>query len=350
MSRGNFRSDNESGVAEPILQALTRVNAGSAHSYGEDAVTAQLNAAFNEVFEREVTVFPVVTGTAANALCVAQMVPAYGAVLCHQDSHLNVDECGAPEFYAGGAKLIGLPGGQALIAPERLARTIEASGVHGDHECELSAVSLTQSTELGTVYSTDHISEISAIARAHGLRLHMDGARFANAVASLQCSPADVSWRAGVDMLSFGASKNGAMAAEAVIVFDPSLARALGRRRKRGGHLISKMRFVSAQLLAYLQDGLWLELAANANAGARRLAAGLGRIDDVEIALPVQANGVFARLPDALAQGLKVAGFEFHGWPGEPGLYRLLVPFNMPTSQIDDFVQTAGRLAQPIAG
>ncbi len=350
MSRGNFRSDNESGVAGPIMEALARVNHGSAHSYGEDALTAQLNAALNEVFEREVAVFPVVSGTAANSLCIAQMVPPYGTVLCHQDSHLNVDECGAPEFYSGGAKLIGLAGEHALIAPETLAHTVQSSGVHGDHECELSAVSLTQSTELGTVYSPEHVCQISAIAREHGLCVHMDGARFANALASLECSPAQITWRAGVDMLSFGASKNGAMAAEAVIVFDPSRAQALGRRRKRGGHLISKMRFVSAQLVAYLQDGLWLELARNANAGAQRLAAGLTRIDDVQVAWPVQANGVFARLPDALAQGLKLAGFEFHAWPGEPGLYRLLVPFDMSTNQIDDFVQTAGSLAQPIAG
>ncbi|MEM9058758.1 MAG: beta-eliminating lyase-related protein, partial [Pseudomonadota bacterium] len=246
----NFRSDNESPAAPAVLEALLEANAGSAHSYGDDPYTARLQATFAELFETDVQVWPLATGTAANALAIAQLCPPYGATFCHEHAHLHTDECGAPEFFAGGAKLLPLPGAHAKIDADELARVLASAGMLGDHESMPAALSLSQATEFGAVYSLDELKALTGLAREHGLRIHMDGARFANAVASLDSSPAEVTWRAGVDMLSFGATKNGAVMAEALLVFNRDLADQLGRRRKRAGHLLSKMRFVSAQLCA----------------------------------------------------------------------------------------------------
>jgi threonine aldolase len=311
MERGNFNSDNEAGVAPEIVAAIARANAGMAHSYGEDALTARVRERLRTLFEApRMEVFPVVTGTAANALAIAQVTPPYGAVYCHEEAHVNTDECGAPELYSGGAKLIGLPGARAKIDPEVLARTLAYTGELGDHECLPCALSLSQATEHGAVYAREEVAELAGIAKRHGLRVHMDGARFANALVHAGCTPAELTWRAGVDLLSFGATKNGALMAEALLVFDPALATGLGRRRKRAGHLVSKMRFVSAQLDAYLEDDLWLRLARHANAAARSLAAGLAAIPGVEVLYPVEANEVFVRLSPVLARGLHEAGFE----------------------------------------
>lgn len=317
----NFRSDNEAPVAPEIMAALTRANEGASHSYGADAITARLQDRFSELFEMPVTVYPVITGTAANALSLAEVAPPYGAVFCHAQSHVHTDECGAPEFYTGGAKLMPLAsdaGGSGKITARALDAAMAGLGYHGDHEPAPVALSFTQATEAGTVYSLEELGALCDGAKRHGLTVHMDGARIANAIARLGCRPAEMTWRAGVDILSFGATKNGAMAAEAVVDFRPEKDRAghrsLARRRMRGGHLLSKMRFLSAQLEAYVADDLWLTLAARANAGATRIAAGLDTCTGIELLHPVEANEIFMRVPPAVVAALREAGFEFHLW------------------------------------
>jgi threonine aldolase len=341
----NFRSDNEAPAAPEIMAALARANTGSAHAYGADAITARLEAHFAALFETDLAVYPVSTGTAANALCLAELAPPYGAVWCHEAAHINVDECGAPEFYTGGAKLMAMAGAHGRIDPALLAAALEATGAHGEHESVPTVLSLTQATEAGTVYRPAEVAALSAIARRHGLAVHMDGARFANAVVRLGCRPADITWRAGVDMLSFGATKNGALAAEAVVDFRPPDARpgheSLRRRRMRGGHLLSKMRYVSAQLEAYLADDLWLELARRANDAAARLAAGLEAVPGVALAHPVEANELFVHLPLGVAEALAGDGIEFHRWPGADGVIRLVVPYCVEEGALAHLIERA---------
>ncbi len=342
MKRVNFRSDNEAPAAPAVLAALERANAGSAYAYGDDSWSARLDAAFGDLFETAVRVYPVATGTAANALAVAQLCPPYGAVYCHEHAHLNTDECGAPEFYSAGAKLVTVPGDAARMDPVVLEEILTHAGTLGVHECRPSALSLTQATEHGTVYSLDEIARITGLARAKGLRVHMDGARFANALVHLGCSPADVTWRAGVDMLSFGATKNGAVMAEALLVFDASLVDGLERRRKRAAHLLSKQRYVAAQLLACLEDGLWLELAGRANAAAARIASGIAGAEGIDLVYPVQANEVFVRLTEQADERLRSAGFEYHPWPGTTDVYRLVMPWCVDEGDVERFVAVAG--------
>ena len=349
-ARMNFRSDNEAPVAPEIMAALARANHGAAHSYGADQPTARLQAVFAELFETELAVYPVATGTAANALCLAELTPPYGAVYCHAQSHVNVDECGAPEFYTGGAKLVGVDGAHGRIEADRLAALLAATGAHGEHESAPATLSLTEATEAGTVYTPDSVAGLSAVARRHGMAVHMDGARIANAVSRLGCTPAELTWRAGIDMLSFGATKNGALAAEAVVDFRPAEARpsreSVKRRRMQGGHLFSKMRYLSAQLEAYVAGGLWLELAARANRGADRLARGLAAVEGITLAHPVESNELFVRMPEAVIGALGTAGFEFHRWPGEDRLVRLVVPYCADDATLDRLVEVAAQAAR----
>jgi len=337
----NFRSDNETPVAPEIMAALTKANAGMAHSYGDDALSARVGKRFSDVFERQVTAFPVVSGTAANALAVAQITPSWGAVICHEDSHLHTDECGAPEFFSGGAKLITLPGKGAKLNADDVRKLIDRQGEAGDHASQPMLLSLTQASEFGTVYSLKELRSLSEVAHDAGLRVHMDGARFANALVTLGCTPAAMTWKAGIDIVSFGATKNGAMMAEALLFFDEADAVQLGRRRKQGAHLISKMRYVSAQLDAYLEDDLWLHLAGNANAQALRLADGLDAIDGIDRLYPVQSNEVFVGMSAEQADLLRDAGFEFHGWPGRPGVYRLVTAHCTSATDVDSFIEAA---------
>ena len=333
----NFRSDNEAPVAPEILNAICCANAGHAHAYGGDAWSARLDAAFGEVFETEVRVLPLVSGTAGNAIALAQVCPPFGAVFCHEEAHVQVDECGAFQAYSGGAQLITLAGRDGKLDAEALAGRLSWFGVKGDHEPVASAVTLTQGSECGTLYRPEEIRAIAAVARDHGMAVHLDGARFANAVAAAGVAPAELSWRAGVDLMTFGATKNGAMAAEAVVVFRPERFEGLTRRRMKGGHLLSKMRFVSAQLLAMLEQDRWLQYAGRANAGAARLAAALGASPLAGLAYPVEINEVFARLDPVLDAALRQAGFEYHPWPGTPGRYRLVVPWDVRDEDLERF-------------
>jgi len=247
-----FKSDNTAAIAPELLAAISAANDGYASGYGDDAWSRRLDARYTQLFEHDVRVFPVISGTAANALALATLVPPYGAVLTHSEAHIVRDECGAPEFMSGGARLILIDGPGAKLTPQSIERTLAANPT-AVHTVQPRAVSITQATELGTVYTPAEVRALADCAHANGLALHMDGARFANAVAALGCAPADVTARAGVDVLSFGASKNGAMSAEAVVFFDTTRVADFELRRKRAGHLISKMRYVSAQLLAYVE-------------------------------------------------------------------------------------------------
>jgi threonine aldolase len=345
----NFRSDNEAPVAPEIMTALAEANRGPAHSYGDDPITARVADMFGEIFETDLAVYPLASGTAANALAVAQTTPSIGAVICHEHSHLNTDECAASEFYSGGAKLLALPGDDCKLGTERVRETIARAGQLGDHTNQPTLLSITQATEFGTVYSLEEIRELTATVHEAGMHVHMDGTRFANAICSLGCSPAEMTWRAGVDMVSFGATKNGAMMAEALLVFDAADAVGLGRRRKQGGHLLSKMRYVSAQLEAYLADDLWLRMAAHANRMARRMVEGLEEIeelDSVELLHTVQSNEIFLRMDAAVCHGLRAAEFQFHEWPGRPGVYRLVMSHCTQEAEVEDFLDTVAELSR----
>lgn len=307
----NFASDNTAPVAPAILDALTAANTGYALGYGNDDWTKAVEGRFAAIFEREVAVFLVPTGTAANALALAHVSPPWGVVLCHAQSHIATDECGAVEFFGGGLRLVGLPDDGGKIAPATLKNALAGYGGHRPHQMIPSALSITQASEAGTIYRAGEIAALAEIAHGRSLALHMDGARFANALVRLNATPAQMTWRSGVDVLSFGATKGGAMAAEAVIVFDPTRAAYLGERRKRAGHLLSKHRFIAAQMLAFLADDYWLTLARHANAKADLLAAQLTAIGFKPV-WPVEANLVFAVLPRALDAKLRAAGASYY--------------------------------------
>jgi threonine aldolase len=337
----NFASDNAYGVAPEILAALAAANTGAVPSYGEDPLTAQFGTAMSKVFARKVAAFPVLTGTAANALALSTLCPPHGAVLCHANSHIAVDECGAVEFYTHGAKLITIEGENGKLTPAAIERALKSMRKGDVHSAQPTVISLTQATEAGTVYSLQEIADIAALAKAHGMKLHLDGARIANALASLGVSPADGTWKLGVDAMSFGATKNGALCAEAVIFFNPEDARDFEYRRMKAGHLVSKMRFVSAQLISYLENDRWLATAARANALAKRLAQGLAAIPNAEIAYPVEASAIFAYLPDTTIARLRKAGAKFYDWgASENGrtLVRFVTSFATPEADIERFL------------
>jgi len=340
----NFASDNVTGVSPEIMAALNAANDGTAMPYGQDEYTQRLTSHFSGLFEKEVTIFPVATGSAANALALSVMTPPFGAIYCHAESHINVDECGAPEFYTGGAKLVTLPSCDGKIHATDLATVLDRAGAGIVHHVQPASVSITQATEAGTVYSLNEIRAIAEVTKHHSLYLHMDGARFANAVASLGCSAADLTWRAGINILSFGATKNGALGAEAVVFFNQALAQSFAFRRKRSGHLFSKMRFLSAQLEAYIKDDLWLRNARHANRMARKLAQGLAELPDVKLCYPVEANEIFVQLPNTLITGLLAEGFQFYCKQGEPfTTIRLVTAFNTKEADITAFIEAAQR-------
>ncbi|MEZ5293683.1 MAG: beta-eliminating lyase-related protein [Vicinamibacterales bacterium] len=346
----DFASDNVHGVDDAILDALRDANGGTARAYGYDPRTAAAEQRLRDVFACDLAAYLVVTGTAANSLALAACCPPYGAVVCHAEAHITTDECGAPELYTGGAKLMGVRGPACKLTPAAVEAMLATMG-RGEHEQRPQVLSLANATELGTAYTPDEVAALSTLARERGLRVHMDGARFANAVARLGCTPAELSWQAGVDVLSFGATKNGALGVEAVVFFDKALADDFVYLRKRTGQLVSKSRFLAAQLLAYLEGDRWLANARHANAAADRLAAGLGGIGGVRLPLPVDANAVFAVVPRALHDHLQRHGARYLVWPGEgpgtdvvgPGevFIRLLTSFRTTDLEVDAFVALA---------
>lgn len=327
----NFKSDNTAPAAPEILAALTAVNEQPAAAYGEDPWSRRLDEAFSALFEREVRVFTVASGTAANSIGLASATPPWGAILCHREAHIECDECGAPEFFSGGAKLVLMEGANAKVSPEALREAI-GRNARGIHSVQPAALSVSQTTERGAVYRREELAALGEIAKRAGLAFHMDGARFANAVAALGCKPADITWRAGVDLLSFGATKNGALAAESIVVFDPARAEEVARRRKRGGHLFCKGRYPAAQFLAYLEDDLWLKLAARANA----MAARLGEAAGPHLSLPVESNQVFIKPGATALARLREAGAEFYDWGAAgSGEARLVVSWNQDEAGVE---------------
>jgi threonine aldolase len=329
----DFRSDNTHGASPEILEALARIAAGTITSYGNDEITARLRERCRALFETDLEILPVSTGTGGNALSIAAMTPPWGGVFCHDDAHIHRDEMGAPEFFTNGAKLFPIPGPNGKLEAATLAGVIDDIACEG-RTAKPSCVSLTQATEAGTVYTPDEVRALCDVAHAHGCRVHVDGARFANAAVSTSASLADLTWRAGVDVLVFGATKNGALAAELIVMFDQSLADELRTRWHRGGHRYSKMRFLSGQFDAYLTDDLWLRNARHANAMAARLAAAMP-----EVLMPVEANVVFARLAPATIAKLRAQGFLFYDWPlfGE-GAVRLVCGFSTAEEEVDALV------------
>lgn len=342
----NFRSDNEVGAHPAIIEAVGRAfSAGPVHSYGADEWTQRVVQRLRELFEKpDLAAFPVTTGTAANSLALACCTPPWGSIFCHPNSHIAEEETNAPEFFTSGARLFRVEGPGGKIDPRKLASAL-AQPVYGVvHYPQPSTVSVTQATECGTVYGPEEVAAIATSTHRHGLKLHMDGARFANALAFVGCSPAELSWKAGVDVLSFGATKNGAMAAEVVVFFNAELAREFEFRRKRGGHLLSKMRLLSSQLEAYLTDGLWLANARHANAMARRLVAGLTPLKGTQLLYPVEANEIFVVLPARMHDALAAGGAQYHPWPSDrPGerAFRLVTAFDTSAADIDQFLSIA---------
>ena len=322
-----FFSDNAAAVHPKVMQAIAGANRLDT-AYDGDSLSARLDGAFSDLFETEVRAFWVSTGTAANCLALAALCPPYRGILCHRDAHIEVDEAGAPGFFTGGAKLMLLEGAGAKLSPETVAAACDR--IRPDvHQVQPAVLSITNATEYGLVYRAGEVTALGRLAQERGLAFHMDGARFANALATTGDSPADVTWRAGVDALSFGFIKNGGLNAEALIVFRPELADEIAVRRKRAGHLLSKGRFLAAQILAMLDDDLWLANARAANAAARVVAEAAPE----RLTYPVEANEIFLKLNADEADGLRAAGFDFYDWG--PGEIRLVTSWDQQGEEIE---------------
>jgi threonine aldolase len=348
-----FGSDNMVGASAAVLQAIVQANAGEQPSYGADVLCEQAEQQISQAFQAPVKVFFVSTGTVANSLALSALVPPWGGVLCQRDAHVLADESSAPEFFSGGARLLGLDPVNGKLVPQSISRALSAAG-HPPHNVVPRALSITQTNELGLVYTPGEVHELASLAHRNGLKVHMDGARFANALVSLGCHPADITWRAGVDVLCLGASKNGALMAEAIVFFDLSLAQDFAYRVKRAGQMAAKARFFGAQFCAWLQDDHWLALARQANDVAGRLGEALQALPGTRVVWPVQANEVFAILPERLAQALRTQGAVFYDWPEhslpahealkhEEVLVRFVTSFASAGEQVDDLIEAARR-------
>jgi len=347
-----FGSDNQTGASTRVLETITAANVGHTHGYGEDEWTERAVDALRETFQCDLDAFFVSTGTAANTLALSCLVQSWETILCHAQSHIIIDESTAPEFFTGGARLVGLAHGEGKLSVRHLKNYFLSAGLDIPHNPQSRALSITQATELGLVYTADEIAELTFVARQHNLSVHMDGARFSNAVAALDCAPADLTWKAGVDVLCLGATKNGCLAAEAVVFFKRDIAKQFVHRRKRAGHLLSKGRFYGSQIIGWLQDEHWLELAHNANLQATRLSETLSSIPGVRIVWPTQANEVFAVMPKQMAVHLKSVGADFYEWGHESlprdvhigedeAFIRLVTSFTTEDNHVDNFCEVA---------
>ena len=336
--RVKFASDNVAGACPEVLDALMKANEGDSAPYGNDDYSKVLQEKFSEIFEKEVIVYPTASGTAANALALSTMTPVFGNIYCHKLAHINTDECGAPEFYTGGAKLIPLTGINGKITPEELEKNISGTGIV--HHTQPSSVSITQVCETGEVYELDEIKKIADVAHKHKLNMHMDGARFANALVALNCTPAEMTWKSGIDVLSFGATKNGCIAAEAIIFFKPELVGNISFLMKRAGHLLSKMRFVSAQLDAYISNDVWLKNAKQANEMGKKLSDGLVKHNSIKLAYPTQANEVFAKFPRKMIEHLNSLGYKMNEDELDGQAVRLVAAWNTLNSDVESFLES----------
>ena len=333
--RYELASDNTAAICPEAWQAMAAANADAAASYGEDKWTRRVCDLTREIFETECEVFIVFNGTAANALALAQLCRSFHSVICHEHSHIEMDECGAPEFFSGGSKLLPTSGNNGKLEVTEIEATMATQ--RELHSPKPRVLSVTQSTELGTVYSRDELGAIAEFARARSLALHMDGARFANAIAALGCTPKSITWELGVDVLCFGGTKNGAGGGELVVFFNKEIAREFDYRAKQAGQLASKMRFLAAPWAGLLADGVWLRNAERANAAAEKLAGALGDFPALKPVFPRQANAVFLRMPEKLVADLHARGWHFYKFL-EPDVYRLMCSWAATDEVIDAFV------------
>ncbi len=334
MDRYEFESDNTAAICPEAWAALAEANADGAASYGDDKWTRRVTERVREIFETDCEVFLVFNGTAANSLALAQLCRSYHSVICHERSHIETDECGAPEFFSGGAKLLSTPGANGKLDLAQVEAVLQRQT--GVHSPKPRVISLTQATELGTVYQRDEIGRISEFARTHSLLMHMDGARFANAVAALACSPKAITWEAGIESLCFGGTKNGTAAGELVVFFKKELALEFDYRAKQAGQLASKMRFLAAPWAGLLNADVWLQNARRANERARMLAEKLTALG-LPLAFPCEASAVFLRLPGQLVAQLQGRGWHFYKFI-EPDVYRLMCSWAVTEKDIDDFI------------
>ena len=333
-----FASDNVTSACPEVMDAVIAANSGIAGSYGDDEWSLALKNRLSEIFETEVEVFLAVTGTASNALALSALAPVFGKIYCHELSHINTDECGAPELFTGGAKLIPMRSSNGRIDTVDLAETIRGSG--NVHVTQPSVVSVTMSCETGTVYQLDEIKAISKIAHDNKMSVHMDGARFANALVSLDVSPAEMTWKSGVDVLTLGGTKNGCLAAEAVVFFKPEMVGNFPFLHKRSGQLLSKMRFISSQLEAYLTNDVWLRNARHANAMAKILSEGLNSFANIKLAYPTQSNEVFVHLPRDVIDYLNSAGYDINEEELDGKAVRFVTAWNSEVKDINDLLDT----------
>ena len=337
-----LRSDNAAGVAPEILAAVAAADHGSALAYGADATTAQLRELVRDVFgHREADVFPVVSGTAANSLALSALCPPWGSVLCHETAHIFASEGGATSLLSGGAVMRGLRGAQHKLLPESIHEAFDSTRWGDPHHSQPSVVSVTCPTDFGTVYTTGEVAALAALAHGRGLRMHLDGARIANALVALGCAPHELTCSAGVDAFSLGATKNGALSTDAIVCFDPAVAEELVYRVKRAGHVASKMRYQSAQLVEYLTDGLWLRLARQANDAMAALSKGLCALD-VELLAEAQANMLFAQVGEDVAKRLADAGLLFY--PMGNGVVRFVTSFQTTDEDVAEVLRRVERV------
>lgn len=340
-----FASDNTSAATPEVMSALIRANDGYARGYGGDEITARVTAQLRDLFEApQAAVHLVASGTAANALALATHIQPWQAVFCHRHAHIAEDECGAPEFFTNGAKLVLVDGPHGKMTPDTLAQALGTTGQSGVHGVQRGILSITNVTEAGTVYTPAEIAALTALAAAHGLPCHLDGARFANALVATGATPAEMTWQAGIDVVSFGGTKNGCLGVEAVVIFDPARDWEFQLRRKRAGHLISKNRYLAAQIEGYLADGAWLRHAAHANAMGTALAQGLARINSVRQTHPVQANMMFPEWDAGTHERLERAGAVYYQYPAPNGREgaRLVTSWSTTAEDVDRFLLAAG--------
>ena len=335
-TRRQFASDNYAGVCPEAWAAMTEANTGHEVGYGDDTWTQSASDLLRGLFEKDCEVFFVFNGTSANSLALASLCHSYHSILCHELAHVETAECGAPEFFSNGSKVLLLGGANGKINPSEIDRAVRKRG--DIHYPKPQVLSLTQVTEVGTAYSLDELRGLTGVARRFGLRVHMDGARFANAVAVLAAAPADITWRAGVDVLCFGMTKNGIAAGEAVVFFDRELAREFDYRCKQGGQLASKMRFLSAPWVGMLKDGAWLRHARHTNRMAKRLEAALRGIPGVQISYPVESNAVFAKIPAAVEERMHERGWRFYSGVVTPDESRLMCSWDTTQEDVEAFV------------
>jgi len=333
-----FSSDNVTGACPEVMDAIIAANDGIVESYGNDKWSLNLQKKLSEIFETDVVVFPVVSGTAANALALSVLSPVFGKIFCNELSHINTDECGAPEFFSGGAKLVTMTSDDGKINAKDLGQNIRGTG--NVHLSQPAAVSITQACETGTVYQLEEIKSIAETAHEHGLKVHMDGARFANAIVSLDVSPAEMTWKSGIDVLSFGGTKNGCLTAEAVVFFKPELVGNFPYLHKRSGQLLSKMRFISAQLEAYVSNDVWLRNARNANTMAKQLSEGLAKFPDIKLAYTTQSNEVFVHLPSSIIDLLNAKGYNVSEDELDGKSVRFVTAWNTVSDDIDKLIST----------